>query len=122
MREETFTPDLYVRYFRDLREFAPRAGRPVPADETVEIMARYHTEPATTRTSPPRSPGGARGFSPRSCPGSTGHRRPQRPISTPATRPCTTPNCAPGSNPCACRWPQLEQPDRVADLALGDSA
>jgi mannose-6-phosphate isomerase-like protein (cupin superfamily) len=44
----TFTPDLFVQYFRDLREFAAKAGRAADGAETVEIMARYHTEPATT--------------------------------------------------------------------------
>jgi pimeloyl-ACP methyl ester carboxylesterase len=44
----TFTPDLYVEYFRDLRAFAAEAGRQATGDEVVEIMARYHTEPATT--------------------------------------------------------------------------
>lgn len=41
----TFTPDLYVQYFRDLRD-AFAAGRPAP-DELHAIMARYATEPAT---------------------------------------------------------------------------
>ena len=44
----TFTPDLYVQYFRDLRAFAEKAGRPAQDAEITEIMARYHTEPATT--------------------------------------------------------------------------
>lgn len=44
----TFTPDLYVRYFHDLRDFAAAAGRPPAPDEVAEIMAKYHTEPATT--------------------------------------------------------------------------
>ncbi|MER7839656.1 cupin domain-containing protein [Streptomyces sp. NPDC096040] len=41
----TFTPDLYVQYFRDLRdlfatgELTPRAS--------VEVMSRYATEPAS---------------------------------------------------------------------------
>jgi mannose-6-phosphate isomerase-like protein (cupin superfamily) len=40
----TFTPDLYVQYFRDLREmFAP--GRPVSPDAVAGVMARYATEP-----------------------------------------------------------------------------
>lgn len=47
----TFTPDLYVQYFRDLRAFATEAGRPAQGDEITEIMARYHTEPATTYAS-----------------------------------------------------------------------
>lgn len=44
----TFTPDLHVQYFRDLRALAEKAGRPATGEETVEVMARYHTEPATT--------------------------------------------------------------------------
>jgi pimeloyl-ACP methyl ester carboxylesterase len=47
----TFTPDLYVQYFRDLRDFAAEAGRPAQGAEITEIMARYHTEPATTYAS-----------------------------------------------------------------------
>ena len=44
----TFTPDLYVQYFRDLRELAgsgPGAGGPPPTAEAVgEVMSRYATE------------------------------------------------------------------------------
>ncbi|WIX98945.1 alpha/beta fold hydrolase [Amycolatopsis mongoliensis] len=47
----TFTPDLYVQYFRDLRAFAAETGRPAQGDEITELMARYHTEPATTYAS-----------------------------------------------------------------------
>ena len=42
----TFTPDLYVQYFRDLRELAgsgPGAGGPT-AEAVGEIMSRYATE------------------------------------------------------------------------------
>jgi mannose-6-phosphate isomerase-like protein (cupin superfamily) len=39
----TFTPDLYVQYFRDLRE----AGTAPTAAEIAEVMARYATAPAT---------------------------------------------------------------------------
>ena len=42
----TFTPDLYVRYFRDLRDLI--AGRqPLTGEATIEAMSRYATEPAT---------------------------------------------------------------------------
>jgi pimeloyl-ACP methyl ester carboxylesterase/mannose-6-phosphate isomerase-like protein (cupin superfamily) len=44
----TFTPDLYVQYFRDLRDFAAATGRPPAGEEIAEVMSRYHTEPATT--------------------------------------------------------------------------
>ncbi|MFD2419597.1 alpha/beta fold hydrolase [Amycolatopsis pigmentata] len=44
----TFTPDLYVQYFRDLRDFAAAAGREPTPEEITEVMAHYHTEPATT--------------------------------------------------------------------------
>jgi mannose-6-phosphate isomerase-like protein (cupin superfamily) len=38
----TFTPDLYVQYFRDMRD----AG-PAPSPGTIaDVMARYHTVPA----------------------------------------------------------------------------
>jgi mannose-6-phosphate isomerase-like protein (cupin superfamily) len=40
----TFTPDLYVQYFRDLREMAP-SGDALPANEAVaQVMNRYATE------------------------------------------------------------------------------
>ncbi|MFK0264103.1 cupin domain-containing protein [Streptomyces angustmyceticus] len=42
----TFTPDLYVQYFRDLQEvFAD--GRPLTRQATIDAMRRYATEPAT---------------------------------------------------------------------------
>lgn len=44
----TFTPDLYVQYFRDLRDFATAMGRTPTPDEVADVMANYHTEPATT--------------------------------------------------------------------------
>jgi mannose-6-phosphate isomerase-like protein (cupin superfamily) len=43
----TFTPDLYVQYFRDLRELTEpgRSGGQPPAPEAVgEVMSRYATE------------------------------------------------------------------------------
>jgi pimeloyl-ACP methyl ester carboxylesterase/mannose-6-phosphate isomerase-like protein (cupin superfamily) len=42
----TFTPDLYVRYFRDLRDIIA-SGRPMTDEAVVEVMGRYATEPAT---------------------------------------------------------------------------
>ncbi|MFC8713047.1 cupin domain-containing protein [Streptomyces sp. NPDC057197] len=42
----TFTPDLYVQYFRDLRDLYAGDGTPDPG-ETVRTMRRYATEPAT---------------------------------------------------------------------------
>ena len=41
----TFTPDLYVQYFRDLRDASP-VGPPTPG-EVDTIMARYATEVST---------------------------------------------------------------------------
>ncbi|HET6357731.1 cupin domain-containing protein [Streptomyces sp.] len=42
----TFTPDLYVQYFRDLQEvFA--GGRPLTPQANIDAMSRYATEPAT---------------------------------------------------------------------------
>jgi mannose-6-phosphate isomerase-like protein (cupin superfamily) len=41
----TFTPDLYVQYFRDLRAMI-EAGEPLTPQATVEVMRRYATEPA----------------------------------------------------------------------------
>ena len=39
----TFTPDLYVQYFRDLGELSPAGAAPAPA-ATAEVMSRYATE------------------------------------------------------------------------------
>ena len=41
----TFTPDLYVQYFRDLRD-ATAGGGPPTAQLIADLMARYGTEPA----------------------------------------------------------------------------
>jgi mannose-6-phosphate isomerase-like protein (cupin superfamily) len=41
-----FTPDLYVQYFRALRDMIA-GGRPLTAEATVEAMSRYATEPAS---------------------------------------------------------------------------
>ena len=41
----TFTPDLYVRYFRDLHDMITSGGPPSP--QVIEsVMARYATTPA----------------------------------------------------------------------------
>jgi pimeloyl-ACP methyl ester carboxylesterase/quercetin dioxygenase-like cupin family protein len=42
----TFTPDLYVQYFRDLRDMTA-GGQPPSAELIADVMARYATEPAT---------------------------------------------------------------------------
>jgi quercetin dioxygenase-like cupin family protein len=42
----TFTPDLYVQYFRDLRD-ATASGQPLTPQVTTEAMSRYATTPAT---------------------------------------------------------------------------
>ena len=42
----TFTPDLYVQYFRDLRDMIA-AGQPLTPDAAIEAMRPYATEPAT---------------------------------------------------------------------------
>ncbi|MGY5013642.1 cupin domain-containing protein [Streptomyces sp. 900105755] len=41
----TFTPDLYVQYFRDLRDLFATGAAPDPR-ASAEIMSRYATEPA----------------------------------------------------------------------------
>ena len=41
----TFTPDLYVQYFRDLQE-ALADGRPPTPQASLDAMSRYATEPA----------------------------------------------------------------------------
>ncbi|MFJ8883583.1 cupin domain-containing protein [Streptomyces sp. NPDC102402] len=45
----TFTPDLYVHYFRDLQE-AFADGRTPTRQARTEVMSRYATEPATELT------------------------------------------------------------------------
>ncbi|MFI0968189.1 cupin domain-containing protein [Streptomyces sp. NPDC021080] len=42
----TFTPDLYIQYFRDLQE-ALADGRPLTPQTNIDTMSRYATEPAT---------------------------------------------------------------------------
>ncbi|MEE1824936.1 cupin domain-containing protein [Streptomyces sp. BE20] len=42
----TFTPDLYVQYFRDLQE-SLADGRPLTPQANVDAMSRYATRPAT---------------------------------------------------------------------------
>ncbi len=43
----TFTPDEYVQYFRDLRDMIA-GGQPLSPRTIEAVMARYGTEPATT--------------------------------------------------------------------------
>ena len=43
----TFTPDLYVRYFRDLHDMIT-AGQPLSPEVVGTVMARYATTPAAT--------------------------------------------------------------------------
>ncbi|MFE5052688.1 cupin domain-containing protein [Streptomyces sp. NPDC056637] len=45
----TFTPDLYVQYFRDLQE-ALASGRPLTPQANLDAMSRYATQPATDLT------------------------------------------------------------------------
>ncbi|AIV38362.1 cupin [Streptomyces sp. CCM_MD2014] len=42
----TFTPDLYVQYFRDLQDVFV-GGRPPTREANIDAMSRYATEPAT---------------------------------------------------------------------------
>jgi oxalate decarboxylase/phosphoglucose isomerase-like protein (cupin superfamily) len=42
----TFTPDLYVQYFRDLRD-AVADGQELTPRLTSEVMSRYATTPAS---------------------------------------------------------------------------
>jgi mannose-6-phosphate isomerase-like protein (cupin superfamily) len=42
----TFTPDLYVQYFRDLRDMLA-SGQPMTNDAVISVMARYATVPST---------------------------------------------------------------------------
>ena len=41
----TFTPDFYVQYFRDLRELIAN-GRPLSPEASALVMSRYATSPA----------------------------------------------------------------------------
>jgi mannose-6-phosphate isomerase-like protein (cupin superfamily) len=45
----TFTPDLYVQYFRDLRDLIVD-GRQTMARAAAEVMSRYHTTVTTDTT------------------------------------------------------------------------
>ena len=42
----TFTPDLYVQYFRDLRQMIA-SGQPLTAENTEQAMSRYATATVT---------------------------------------------------------------------------
>jgi oxalate decarboxylase/phosphoglucose isomerase-like protein (cupin superfamily) len=42
----TFTPYLYVQYFRDMRDLI-ESGEPVTLESNATVMARYATEPST---------------------------------------------------------------------------
>ena len=42
----TFTPDLYVQYFRDLGQMIA-SGRPLDQDSTAQVMSRYATTTGT---------------------------------------------------------------------------
>ncbi|GLZ49672.1 hypothetical protein Acsp06_58570 [Actinomycetospora sp. NBRC 106375] len=50
----TFTPDLYVQYFRDLRSMI-EGGQELSGDAVAGVMARYATEPATSYAAGPSS-------------------------------------------------------------------
>ena len=42
----TFTPDLYIQYFRDLRDLIA-TGQPLSPEASAQVMRRYATSPAT---------------------------------------------------------------------------
>ena len=42
----TFTPDLYVQYFRDLQDMIV-GGQPLTPEAAIQAMSRYATVPAT---------------------------------------------------------------------------
>lgn len=42
----TFTPDLYVQYFRDLKAMV-ESGQPLSRDAVAEVWTKYGTEPST---------------------------------------------------------------------------
>ncbi|MGX1760253.1 cupin domain-containing protein [Streptomyces lydicus] len=45
----TFTPDLYVQYFRDLQDVLA-TGRPLTPQANIDAMSRYATKPAADAT------------------------------------------------------------------------
>lgn len=45
----TFTPDLYVQYFRDLGAMIA-SGQPLTPEVSTQVMSRYATSPATEFT------------------------------------------------------------------------
>ncbi|MFD0312881.1 cupin domain-containing protein [Streptomyces flavalbus] len=45
----TFTPDLYVQYFRDLQDILA-TGQPLTPQANIKTMSHYATEPATDPT------------------------------------------------------------------------
>ena len=47
----TFTPDLYVQYFRDLRDMIAH-GQQLTPEATIQVMSRYATMPSTEFASP----------------------------------------------------------------------
>ncbi|GGP13775.1 cupin domain-containing protein [Nonomuraea glycinis] len=47
----TFTPDLYVQYFRDLEDMIA-GGRAMTPQANIQAMRRYATEPATRGWTP----------------------------------------------------------------------
>jgi oxalate decarboxylase/phosphoglucose isomerase-like protein (cupin superfamily) len=47
----TFTPDLYVQYFRDLRDMIA-GGQELTPEATIAVMSRYATVPANTFAEP----------------------------------------------------------------------
>jgi mannose-6-phosphate isomerase-like protein (cupin superfamily) len=49
----TFTPDRYVRYFRDLRQMIAD-GQPLTPENTEQAMSRYATETAADYAERPR--------------------------------------------------------------------
>ncbi|MFI6051082.1 cupin domain-containing protein [Streptomyces violascens] len=49
----TFTPDLYVQYFRDLQDMI-NAGQAMTPQATLQTMSRYATEPAVDDIQGPR--------------------------------------------------------------------
>jgi mannose-6-phosphate isomerase-like protein (cupin superfamily) len=48
----TFTPDLYVQYFRDLHDMIA-AGEPLTPEASISVMAKYATTPASDDAASP---------------------------------------------------------------------
>jgi pimeloyl-ACP methyl ester carboxylesterase/mannose-6-phosphate isomerase-like protein (cupin superfamily) len=57
----TFTPDLYVQYFRDVQNLLAGTSGPPSGAALAEVMSKYATVPATTYAGEDAAPAGSAG-------------------------------------------------------------